>query len=265
MRPFKTSLHTAVAAIGFMLISAQPVSAQELGLWGGWGEYGQGWQGGDRPQIGSQSDPYDDGHPAFPALMDGGPRPIIEPVAPEIVAFSNDEEPGTILIDTEGRRLYFSLSSSKAYEYPISVGREGFTWTGREVISRVAEWPDWYPPQEMRVRDPRLPEKMMGGLRNPLGAEALFLGNSLYRIHGTNDAKTIGLAASSGCFRMLNEHVVHLATLAKVGTVVKVLPRLPVPGEATNLPWQIKPAGVGASPQQASPQPVWKTTWTKSP
>ncbi len=254
-----------MAAIGLSGLAPHQAVAQDIGLWGGWNEYGQSWQG-NRPQTSyradpyASTDPYYDGQPAFPALMDGGPRPVIEPAAPEIVDFNNSETPGTILINTEGRKLYFTLNTSEAYEYPISVGREGFTWTGSETISRIAEWPDWYPPQEMRVRDPRLPEKMMGGLRNPLGAEALFLGNSLYRIHGTNDAKTIGFAASSGCFRMLNEHVVHLASLVKVGTIVKVLPRLPVPGEATNLPWQTKPAGVGASPQ-----PVWKTTWTKSP
>ena len=258
MGRFKGSLLISTAVIAFLTSASVPVAAQELGLWGGWGANGQGWQS-DRPSTNNSIDPYTDGQAAFPALMDGGPRPVIEPQAPDVVTFSNAEQPGTILIDTEGRRLYFTLSAREAYAYPISVGREGFTWTGSEVISRMAEWPDWYPPQEMRVRDPRLPEKMMGGLRNPLGAEALFLGNSLYRIHGTNDAKTIGFAASSGCFRMLNEHVLHLATLAKVGTVVKVLPRLPAPGEAATLPSQAKPVGLGA------PVGIWKTTLTKGP
>ena len=113
--------------------------------------------------------------------------------------------------------LYFILSPTEAYQYPISVGREGFSWTGTEVISRKQEWPDWHPPEEMIARDPRLPDKMTGGIKNPLGAMALYLGNTLYRIHGTNDPKSIGRAASSGCFRMLNEHVLHLATLAGAG------------------------------------------------
>ena len=107
---------------------------------------------------------------------------------------------------------------------------------------RFKDWPDWYPPKEMRARDPRLPEKMLGGIRNPLGAVAIFLGNSLYRIHGTNDPKTIGQAASSGCFRMLNGHAKHLASMVQVGTVVKVLPRLDVvpPSADLKLPAEAK-------------------------
>lgn len=218
--------------IGIMVVSATAAGAQSLGRWGGWNDYGDGWQGTEprriqpRAPAGPDYSGYQD---AFPALLDGGPRPAITPMAPGRIAFPNTEPAGTILIDTEGRKLYFTLSPQEAYEYPISVGREGFTWTGTETISRIAAWPDWYPPEEMRQRDPRLPEKMLGGIRNPLGAVALFLGNSLYRIHGTNDAKTIGMAASSGCFRMLNEHAVHLASLATVGTTVKVLPRVPPP------------------------------------
>lgn len=163
----------------------------------------------------------------FPPLLEGGPRPAIAPSAPPVVAFPNSYGNGTVIIDTAGKSLYYVLSSSSAYKYPISVGRVGFTWTGTEKISRVAAWPDWRPPQEMKERQPGLPDVMTGGIRNPLGAKALYLGNSLYRIHGTNDAKTIGQAASSGCFRMLNAHVVHLAGLAGVGTTVKVLSKLP--------------------------------------
>ena len=118
-------------------------------------------------------------------------------------------------------------SETEALHYPISVGREGFSWAGTETISRKAEWPDWHPPEEMRDRDPRLPEKMTGGIKNPLGAMALYLGNSLYRIHGTNDAKSIGRAASSGCFRMLNGHIVDLASRVDIGTTVHGRHRLP--------------------------------------
>ena len=162
-----------------------------------------------------------------PAELSGGPRPSIAPMAPPKVSFPNGYGAGTIIIDTNGRKLYYVLSSSQAYRYPISVGREGFTWTGTQKISREVDWPDWRPPAEMLERKPNLPELMTGGIRNPLGVKALYLGNTLYRIHGTNDAKSIGYAASSGCFRMLNGHVVHLASIAGIGTTVHVLNKLP--------------------------------------
>jgi lipoprotein-anchoring transpeptidase ErfK/SrfK len=129
--------------------------------------------------------------------------------------------------------LFLVTSATEALRYPISVGREGFSWTGTEKISRKAEWPDWHPPEEMRDRDPRLPEKMTGGIKNPLGAMALYLGNSLYRIHGTNDPHSIGRAASSGCFRMLNGQVIDLASRVEVGTPVTVVNRLPPELEKT--------------------------------
>ena len=143
------------------------------------------------------------------------------------VSFPSSYPVGGIVIDTKGRQLFLVQSPTEALRYPISVGREGFSWTGAETISRKAEWPDWHPPGEMRWRDPRLPEKMTGGIKNPLGAMALYLGSSLYRIHGTNDATSIGRAASSGCFRMLNGHVVDLAARVDVGTGVQVVHRLP--------------------------------------
>ena len=152
---------------------------------------------------------------------------MILPVAPPKVAFRSNFAPNSIVIDSGGRSLYYVLSATEAYQYPISVGREGFSWSGTEVISRQQAWPDWHPPKEMIARDPRLPDKMTGGLKNPLGALALYLGNTLYRIHGTNDPKSIGRAASSGCFRMMNENVLHLASLAKVGTPVTVVKQLP--------------------------------------
>ena len=162
-----------------------------------------------------------------PAELSGGPRPSIAPMAPQTVSFPNSYGSGTIVIDTAGRKLYYVLSSSQAYKYPISVGREGFTWTGTKKISKEVNWPDWRPPAEMLERKPELPEFMTGGIRNPLGAKALYLGNTLYRIHGTNDTKSIGYAASSGCFRMMNGHVVHLASIAGIGTTVHVLNKLP--------------------------------------
>ncbi len=157
-----------------------------------------------------------------PALMDGGPQPAISPAAPSSMSITTGYGAGTIVIDTSARRLYLMQSQNTALVYPISVGRVGFTWTGTQSISRVASWPDWHPPAEMRARQPGLPEKMTGGVRNPLGAKALYLGNSLYRIHGTNNAQSIGQANSSGFFRLTNAHVVDLASRVGVGTTVVV-------------------------------------------
>lgn len=159
-------------------------------------------------------------------LMSGGPRPRVSPARPDRISFVSSYEPGTIVIDTAGRKLYLVQSSREALVYPISVGREGFTWTGTERISRIADWPDWHPPAEMRQRQPYLPVRMTGGVYNPLGAKALYLGNSLYRIHGTDNARTIGRATSSGCFRMTNGHVTDLARRVSVGTTVVVVNRL---------------------------------------
>lgn len=159
----------------------------------------------------------------YPKYMEGGERPEIKPVAPPIVYFDQAEKPGSIIVDTKNRKLYYVLPGKKAYAYPISVGREGFTWSGTEKISRIAAWPSWTPPPEMRQRVPGLPVTVSGGLDNPQGARALYLGNTVYRIHGTNNERTVGRANSSGCFRLSNEHVVHLASIAKVGTTVRVL------------------------------------------
>ena len=159
----------------------------------------------------------------YPKFMEGGERPDIQPAAPPIVYFDRAEEVGSIIVDTQAHKLYFVLPDKKAYQYPISVGRDGFTWSGTERISRIAAWPSWTPPPEMHKRVPGLPITVTGGLKNPQGARALYLGSTIYRIHGTNNDRTVGRANSSGCFRLTNEHVVHLASIAKVGTKVKVL------------------------------------------
>jgi lipoprotein-anchoring transpeptidase ErfK/SrfK len=150
-----------------------------------------------------------------------------------VVAFPYGFPVASIVIDTSGRNLYYVLEGNRAYSYPVAVGREGFSWIGTENISRKQAWPDWYPPEEMHQRDPKLPEKMTGGIRNPLGAMALYLGTTLYRIHGTNDAKSIGRAQSSGCFRMINSAVLHLANLVAVGTSVTVVAALPARQEVS--------------------------------
>jgi lipoprotein-anchoring transpeptidase ErfK/SrfK len=159
----------------------------------------------------------------YPKFMQGGERPDFKPLAPPIVYFDQREETGSIIVDTQNRKLYYVLPDKKAFEYPISVGRDGFTWSGSERISRIAEWPSWTPPPEMHKRVPGLPLTVTGGLKNPQGARALYLGGTIYRIHGTNNDRTVGRANSSGCFRLMNEHVVHLASIAKIGTKVKVL------------------------------------------
>jgi lipoprotein-anchoring transpeptidase ErfK/SrfK len=169
-------------------------------------------------------------------LRDGGLRPEIAPTNPPIIEFRHDFPVNSIVIVTGERKLYYILGDNRAYAYPISVGREGFNWTGTEIVSRKQAWPDWHPPTEMRERDPRLPVKMTGGLKNPLGAMALYLGNTLYRVHGTNDVKSIGQAQSSGCFRMLNSAVLHLAAIADIGTPVTVIASLPEPQQISRAP-----------------------------
>ena len=180
---------------------------------------------------------------AYPKFMDGGEKPGVAPEKPPVVYLDKNEPPGTIIVDTGGRQLYYVLPGGRAYAYPITVGREGFDWTGTERISRIASWPSWTPPPEMRQRQPGLPLTVSGGLINPLGAKALYLGNTIYRIHGTNNPRSIGRASSSGCFRMMNEHVTHLATLARVGTTVRVVSSYS--GVSTSAPLSSLFSGIG--------------------
>jgi lipoprotein-anchoring transpeptidase ErfK/SrfK len=142
----------------------------------------------------------------------------------QVVAYQGTEPAGTIIIDTGHTFLYLTLGSGKALRYGIGVGREGFTWSGVQTITRAAEWPDWVPPPEMVARQPYLPRWVAGGPGNPLGARALYLGNSEYRIHGTNDPTTIGKRVSSGCIRLQNADVTDLFARVGVGTKVIVLP-----------------------------------------
>jgi lipoprotein-anchoring transpeptidase ErfK/SrfK len=155
-------------------------------------------------------------------------------VAPSLIT---KEPAGTIIIDTPNTYLYLVLGSGKALRYGVGVGREGFTWSGVQQVTRMAEWPDWNPPEEMIVRQPYLPRFMAGGETNPLGARALYLGQTVYRIHGTNQPSTIGTFVSSGCIRLTNEDVMDLYSRVKVGTRVVVLPgRPPATTAATSLP-----------------------------
>jgi lipoprotein-anchoring transpeptidase ErfK/SrfK len=140
----------------------------------------------------------------------------------EVVSYSGKHAPGTIVIDTKERRLYFVMSDGKAMRYGVGVGRPGFEWGGSMAISRKQEWPTWTPPPQMIKRRPDLPRFMPGGPENPMGARAMYLGSSLYRIHGSNEPETIGQAVSSGCIRMVNDDVIDLFERARVGTRVVV-------------------------------------------
>jgi lipoprotein-anchoring transpeptidase ErfK/SrfK len=154
----------------------------------------------------------------------GQPKELPPQFRRQMVDYPTREPAGTIIIDTPNTYLYLVLGGGKALRYGIGVGREGFTWSGREKISRMSEWPDWHPPKEMIDRQPYLPRFMAGGESNPLGARALYLGNTLYRIHGTNQPSTIGSFVSSGCIRLTNGDIEDLYSRVTVGTRVVVLP-----------------------------------------
>ena len=142
----------------------------------------------------------------------------------QAVDYPTSVAPGTIVIDTAHTYLYYVLSDGKAIRYGIGVGRDGFAWSGSQAVTRKAEWPDWTPPQEMIARQPYLPRWVAGGEGNPLGARAMYLGSTVYRIHGTNAPETIGTKVSSGCIRLLNADVIDLYSRVTVGTQVIVLP-----------------------------------------
>jgi lipoprotein-anchoring transpeptidase ErfK/SrfK len=142
----------------------------------------------------------------------------------QIVAYDSREAPGTIIIDTPHTYLYYVLGGGRAIRYGIGVGRDGFTWSGTQSIARKQEWPDWHPPAEMIERQPYLPRMMAGGPGNPLGARAMYLGSTVYRIHGTNAPATIGQHVSSGCIRLTNEDIIDLFNRTTLGAKVVVLP-----------------------------------------
>ncbi len=150
-------------------------------------------------------------------------RQIAQAFLPRLVRYTGKEQPGTIVIDTDARFLYLVLDGGMAKRYGVGVGRPGFEWAGAHSITRKAEWPTWTPPPEMVKRQPWLPASMKGGPRNPLGARALYLGSTEYRIHGSNEPWTIGTAVSSGCIRMRNEDVIDLYSRVGVGTRVIVM------------------------------------------
>jgi lipoprotein-anchoring transpeptidase ErfK/SrfK len=188
--------------------------------------------------------------PPEPALSDRGDASgsvLPERLRRANVAYETREAPGTVIIDTGSTALYYVLGQGRAIRYGVGVGREGFTWSGVQTISRKAEWPDWHPPAEMIARQPYLPRFMAGGPGNPLGARALYLGSSDYRIHGTNDPSTIGKFVSSGCIRLTNEDVADLFSRVDVGTRVVVLPKNS-PHLETRRTVTVRPAAVQSRP-----------------
>jgi lipoprotein-anchoring transpeptidase ErfK/SrfK len=152
-----------------------------------------------------------------------GEGALAERLRRTLVSLDTREAPGSVIIDTGNTALYYVLGQGRAIRYGVGVGREGFTWSGVQAVSRKAEWPDWYPPAEMIARQPYLPRFVAGGPGNPLGARAIYLGSSQYRIHGTNDPSTIGKFVSSGCIRLTNEDVADLFSRLELGTRVVVL------------------------------------------
>ena len=200
---------------------------------------------------------------AFPSdyvTPDDGNAALPERLRRATVAFDTREAPGTIVIDTGNTALYYVLGQGRAIRYAAGVGREGFSWSGVQNISRKAEWPDWHPPAEMIARQPYLPRFMAGGPGNPLGARALYLGNTEYRIHGTNQPATIGQHVSSGCIRMLNADVIDLFDRISLAAKVVVLGAVQHPDQAARtharsdtLASVTKPAGVATI---RSPRPT---------
>jgi len=225
--------------------------------------------GAVQPSVGA------DGKPITLAALPPEEQPDAAPVQlpPNLrrqeVAFVTKEPAGTIVVDTPNTYLYYVLGNGRAVRYGVRVGRDGFTWTGVQKISKKAEWPDWFPPTEMIERQPYLPRFMAGGPGNPLGARAMYLGSTVYRIHGTNQPSTIGKFVSSGCIGMLNDDVSDLFERVKVGTRVVVMPggqaapstatasAAPVPGVAVSTPG-VRGSGAmpGTQPTVAPPLPA---------
>jgi len=193
---------------------------------------------------------------------DAAPAQLSPNLRRQEVNFATKEPAGTIVVDTPNTYLYYVLGNGRAIRYGVRVGRDGFTWTGVQKITRKKEWPDWFPPTEMIERQPYLPRFMAGGPGNPLGARAMYLGSTVYRIHGTNQPSTIGKFVSSGCIGMLNEDVSDLFDRVKVGTRVVVLPGNPPSGAATASaapvagPAAAPPAQASAAPAYGSQQPT---------
>ena len=175
----------------------------------------------------------------------------------QIVDYTSKEGSGTIVIDTPNTFLYYVLGNGKAIRYGIGVGRQGFTWSGIKSVERKTEWPDWYPPAEMIARQPYLPRMVAGGPGNPLGARAMYIGGTEYRIHGTNDPSSIGKHVSSGCIRLTNEDVKDLYSRVQIGAKVIVLPQTSVAQRKASEPQRVSITQSYAPQPQSAAQRTW--------
>jgi lipoprotein-anchoring transpeptidase ErfK/SrfK len=209
----------------------------------------------EQPPVGADGKPMQ--LSALPAdeQPETGPAQLAPNLRRQEVTFPTKEPAGTLIVDTPNTYLYYVLGGGRAIRYGVRVGRDGFTWTGVQKITRKAEWPDWHPPTEMIERQPYLPRFMAGGPGNPLGARAMYLGSTVYRIHGTNQPSTIGKFVSSGCIGMLNDDVSDLFDRVKVGTRVVVLPGNPPAALASAQPVPGPNAGLSA-PMPGGTQPT---------
>lgn len=217
------TLATALTGIlGVCVLSASPVLAAPYDPFGA--NSGEDYYSSD-PAYGygrTTDDPY--GYPAAAGQgYQAAPQAQVAPIPREIVAFDGNYKPGTIVVSTAERRLYFVMPNGEALRYGVGVGRPGFTWSGVKTVTAKKEWPSWTPPAAMIARRPDLPRYMAGGVENPLGARAMYIGSTEYRIHGSNEPDTIGQAVSSGCIRMTNEDVTDLYERVKVGAKVVVM------------------------------------------
>jgi lipoprotein-anchoring transpeptidase ErfK/SrfK len=235
-RTRKPSLR-AIALMGITLLAPMVVTgaanAQALG-------YAQADPATFPPAVSPQDDA---------ALPGNDESALPERLRRTVVNFDGGEPAGTVIIDTGNTVLYYVIGGGRAIRYGVGVGRDGFTWSGVQTVTRKAEWPDWHPPGEMIARQPYLPRFMAGGPGNPLGARAMYLGASEYRIHGTNDPSTIGKFVSSGCIRLTNEDVTDLFNRVNVGTKVVVLPkRAPMQATVAARPATARPVAAQARP-----------------
>ena len=222
----KTSASALAALLGVCVLSASPVLAATA-----YDPFGssdaEDYYGDSAPTYGYQGTPsrgYGQTYaPGYGQGMQAAPQAQVQPIPREIVAFNAPYAPGTIVVSTSERRLYFVLPNGEAIRYGVGVGRPGFTWAGVKTVTAKKEWPSWVPPKAMLARRPDLPRYMAGGIENPLGARAMYIGSTEYRIHGSNEPDTIGQAVSSGCIRMTNEDVTDLYDRVRVGAKVVVL------------------------------------------
>jgi lipoprotein-anchoring transpeptidase ErfK/SrfK len=209
MTNFKAAFLTAISLL-LLAVFSLPASASGIPAnWRVWDPVAKMW-------VHPDGTPYDNNR--SPVARSRAANPIPRQVVPYETKF----KPGTIVVETSQRRLYFVLPDDQAIEYGIGVGRDGFRWSGQHAITRKAEWPGWTPPAQMRKRVPDLPAYMPGGPDNPLGARALYIGSTLYRLHGTSEPWTIGQAVSSGCIRLTNDDIIDLYNRVKVGSLVVV-------------------------------------------